>query len=76
LRGSSRFRRKFGGEGGKGTLWQTSFYDHGIRGSQDFEATVVYILDNPVKAELVEDWESYPHFAGTLIEAKHAQDPP
>ncbi|CAN5533350.1 hypothetical protein BH23CHL5_BH23CHL5_19700 [soil metagenome] len=40
--------------GGQGRLWQRSFYDHGIRGPRDYDATVAYILDNPVKAGLVE----------------------
>ncbi len=53
--------------GGKGPFWQTSFYDHGIREMHDFEATAMYILDNPVKAELADAWELYPLFGGTLI---------
>ena len=51
----------------RGMLWQESFHDHGIRGSRDFDATVTYILNNPVEAELVSEWEAYPFNAGALI---------
>jgi putative transposase len=53
--------------GGKGSLWQTSSYDHGIREPGDFEATITYILNNPVEAGLAEKWEAYPLIGGTLI---------
>ena len=59
--------RTWWSSGGSGSLWQQSFYDHGIREPADFEATVRYILDNPVKAELVEEWEMYPLISGMLI---------
>jgi REP element-mobilizing transposase RayT len=54
-------------QGNHGLLWQESFYDHGIRGSRDFEATLTYILNNPVEAELASEWEAYPFIGGTLI---------
>jgi REP element-mobilizing transposase RayT len=53
--------------GGQGRLWQSRFYDHGIRGSRDLEATIAYIVNNPVKAGIVKEWEEYPYIAGTLI---------
>jgi REP element-mobilizing transposase RayT len=55
------------GRGGSGTLWQKSFYDHGIRGFDDFDSTVTYILNNPVEAGLASHWEEYPLFVGTLV---------
>ncbi len=54
--------------GGRGRLWQPSFYDHGIREAQDFEAIAAYVLENPVRAGLVEEWEDYPHIGGTMID--------
>jgi REP element-mobilizing transposase RayT len=54
-------------QGNHGLLWQESFYDHGIRGSRDFEATMTYILNNPVESELASEWEAYPFIAGSLI---------
>lgn len=53
--------------GGQGKLWQKSFYDHGIRGHADYEATIAYICDNPVKAGLAESWEAYPLLGGIII---------
>lgn len=52
--------------GGSGTLWQKRFHDHGIRGFEDFDTTVTYLLNNPVEAGLVTHWEDYPLFAGTM----------
>lgn len=48
-------------------MWQQSFPNHGIRERRDFEATVTYLLSNPVEAGLVESWEAYPVIAGALI---------
>ena len=66
-RAKSATSRIWWGRGGAGALWQQSFYDRGIRASQDFETTMTYILDNPVKAGLVEEWEHYPPIGGTII---------
>ncbi len=54
--------------GGNGALWQESFYDHGVRDIPDFEAIATYIFNNPVKAGLVAEWESYPLFGGTMVD--------
>lgn len=54
--------------GKHGALWQESFYDHGVRDIPDFEAIAAYIFTNPVKAGLVDEWESYPLFGGTMVE--------
>jgi REP element-mobilizing transposase RayT len=53
--------------GFQGSFWQRRFYDHGIRGDCDFQAAVTYILENPVEAELVEDWTTYPWLTGNLL---------
>ncbi|MBX3069402.1 MAG: transposase [Thermomicrobiales bacterium] len=50
-----------------GKLWQESFHDHGIREAEDFDALVAYILNNPVRAGLVDTWENYPYIAGEFI---------
>jgi REP element-mobilizing transposase RayT len=55
-------------QGGRDELWQESFYDHGIRDVQDFEAITKYILHNPVEAGLVTAWETYPLIGGRLAE--------
>ncbi|WP_375559915.1 transposase [Bernardetia sp. OM2101] len=38
-----------------GTLWQAESYDHWVRHKNSWNRIVDYILDNPVKAGLVED---------------------
>lgn len=48
------------GFGVEGKLWQRSFYDHILRRSKDAEGVVAYILNNPVEAGLVKDWEDWP----------------
>jgi REP-associated tyrosine transposase len=63
------------GQGGRGALWQESFYDHGIRDIQDFEAIAGYILQNPVEAGLVAEWETYPLIGGHLINSNENSSP-
>jgi len=41
---------------GKGTLWQSKFYDHIVRNETDFTECVKYIKNNPSKRNL-ENWE-------------------
>jgi len=46
--------------GRKGKLWMNEGFDHWIRTQQEFDKTVRYIENNPIKAGLVknpEDWE-------------------
>jgi REP element-mobilizing transposase RayT len=46
----------------QGTLWQTTFYDHGLRQSEDVKAIARYIVANPLRAKLVENIGDYPHW--------------
>lgn len=43
------------------TLWQKDSYDHYVNNSRSLENTWWYILNNPVKAGLVENIEDYPY---------------
>ncbi|MFH0990568.1 MAG: hypothetical protein V1799_11195 [bacterium] len=43
-----------------GAFWQDESYDHVIRDSDELERTVWYVLNNPVKARLVESWDQWP----------------
>jgi REP element-mobilizing transposase RayT len=52
---------------GSDDVWQRSFYDTGIRNEPAMNEAVAYILDNPVKAGLAEDWTGYPWISGTLV---------
>ena len=45
--------------GGIGKLWQRSFYDHGLRKDEDLTKVAGYIVSNPVREGLVENWRDY-----------------
>jgi REP element-mobilizing transposase RayT len=64
----SRTTRVWWGYGGTGALWQRSFYDHGVRTGRDYETTVRYVIENPVRAGLVADWTAYPFIGGAAVE--------
>jgi REP element-mobilizing transposase RayT len=42
------------------SLWQRSFHDHLLRRNEDINGTLLYLLENPVRAGLVEEWTQYP----------------
>lgn len=42
-----------------GPFWHHESYDHVIRNQQEYERIIAYILENPVKAGLVEKWEDW-----------------
>ena len=48
-------------------LWQASFHDHALRGDEGWREVAQYILDNPVRAELVESWDAWPYVGGSLV---------
>jgi REP element-mobilizing transposase RayT len=56
-------------------LWQEGFHDYVLRDQDSVPALVRYILENPVRAGLVEDAAQYPHVGssrysmGALIDA-------
>ena len=45
--------------GKTGTFWQKDSFDHFVRTEKEWHNIVKYILDNPVKAGLVEKWEDW-----------------
>ena len=47
--------------GRQGQFWQRESYDHVVRGTDELKRIVAYVLDNPVKAGLVEDWQQWPY---------------
>jgi len=51
----------------KGSLWQRRWYDHILRKDEDVGKIGEYILNNPVRRGLVQDWHEYP-FCGHLDE--------
>ena len=46
--------------GRKGAFWQHESYDHVVRDRQEWERIIAYVINNPVKAGLVEKWEDWP----------------
>ncbi len=49
-----------------GRIWQSSFYDHFLRAEEDLQVAAQYILNNPVRASLVEDWRHY-RYSGSNV---------
>ncbi|MDO7851315.1 REP-associated tyrosine transposase [Hymenobacter convexus] len=46
--------------GRSGSFWQAESYDHVVRVGE-LERIIHYVLENPVKAGLVDDWEKWPY---------------
>ena len=45
--------------GRRGAFWQHESYDHCVRNSDEWRRIVTYVLNNPVKAGLVDGWEKW-----------------
>ncbi len=45
--------------GRSGAFWQQESYDHVVRDAAEWQRTIVYVLNNPVKAGLVDRWEKW-----------------
>ncbi|MDZ7359083.1 MAG: hypothetical protein ONB33_15915, partial [candidate division KSB1 bacterium] len=45
--------------GREGPFWQDESYDHAVRSEKEYERIIWYILNNPVKAGLVDSWEKW-----------------
>lgn len=43
----------------QGPVWQEESFDHVLRSSEGLDAKVEYVLHNPVRKRLVEDWREY-----------------
>ena len=48
--------------------WQKDFFDHILRKEEDIEKQVKYILENPVRKGLVNDWKDYPYKGSTIYD--------
>ena len=49
-----------------GKLWQAWFYDLFLRADEDIKRAVIYIINNPVRSAIVDDWRDYP-FSGSMV---------
>jgi putative transposase len=47
--------------GKQGPLWQRSSYDRVLRYADSLDPVIAYVLNNPVRKGLVEDWREYPY---------------
>jgi len=45
--------------GRKGRVWQPESFDHVLRSSENLDAKIIYLLENPVRAGLVGEWAEY-----------------
>ena len=46
--------------GRHGAVWQEESFDHVLRASENLDAKIDYVLQNPVRKGLVRDWRQYP----------------
>jgi REP element-mobilizing transposase RayT len=54
---SARFiNQKLGHEG---SVWQEESFDHVLRASEALDQKTLYILENPVRQGLIDDWHNY-----------------
>lgn len=45
----------------KGAFWMRESYDHLIRNSNELRNIVNYVINNPVKGGLTDNWKNWPH---------------
>jgi REP element-mobilizing transposase RayT len=46
--------------GGSGAVWQREWFDRWIRNEAEWDRTLAYIRNNPVKAGIVSAWQQHP----------------
>jgi putative transposase len=46
--------------GREGDFWHHESYDHVVRDLEEYRRIVAYVLNNPVKAGLVREWQDWP----------------
>jgi REP element-mobilizing transposase RayT len=49
-------------EGATARVWSRAFHDHALRQEEDVLGTARYVLNNPVRAGLVDDLMRYPYW--------------
>ena len=48
-------------------VWQASYWDHIVRREEGLYKVLQYILMNPVRAGLVEDWWTFPWLGSPML---------
>jgi len=46
----------------RGAFWQSQYHDHAIRKEEVLKDIIIYCLNNPVRAKLVQDFHDYPYW--------------
>jgi len=41
--------------------WQRNFFEHRLRNDENIQQKADYILENPLRAGLVDDWQKWPY---------------
>jgi len=57
------YKKEFGEK-----LWQPSFYDHVLRKRESLNKIAEYILYNPVRKKLVNDYKEYPYLGSLMFD--------
>jgi REP element-mobilizing transposase RayT len=52
-----------------GTLWSRAFHDHALRADEDVAIAAKYVIENPVRAGLVDDEMHYPYWDAFWLKA-------
>jgi putative transposase len=50
-----------------GPLWQPGFFDHVLRSEESYGEKWIYVRDNPVRAELVDDARDWPYQGECIV---------
>jgi REP element-mobilizing transposase RayT len=56
------------GNGGK--MWQSSYYDHVLRSDEDTYEVLKYILNNPVRKGLVNNYTDYCYTGSFVVDIR------
>ena len=74
IKGGFSFRAK-GELGCQFEIWQRSFTEHRIKGSEDYDRHRSYIFENPVRAGFANNAEDYAHSSARLTSLVDARPP-
>ncbi len=76
LKVMNRFKQKTGfwlSQNRGHVRWQKDYYDHLIRREQDIAKHVRYILNNPVRKNIITNWSDYPFKGSNIFDINHRQ---
>ncbi|MBY6205075.1 transposase [Halomonas denitrificans] len=52
---------------GRSPIWQRGFHDRRLRPSEDLRSVARYVIENPVRAGLVQSIRDYPHWDASWL---------